>query len=89
MNLILVITFILNGWQEWVGLFFISRQILLGGVGNSTNNQVEVNVVLQGLLLVNESKTKTLIYIGDSSIIINLMISKKRRSNSKLASLIA
>lgn len=56
---------------------------------NSTNNQAEAYALLQGLLSVNEARVKTLIAINGSSMIINLMTSKKTPTDSKLAFLIA
>jgi ribonuclease HI len=84
---------VLCEWQEQVG----SSSILRGkqeltyawGLGTTTNNQAEAYTLLQGLLLINASRVRTLIVIGDSSIIIKLMNSKKTLSDSKLASLIA
>jgi ribonuclease HI len=47
------------------------------GSRGATNNQVEAYSLLQGLLSINATNMKTLIVIGDSSIIINLMNNKK------------
>jgi ribonuclease HI len=62
---------------------------LPGDLGISTNNQAEAYALLQGLLLAKESSIKSLIIIGDSSIIIKSMVMKSIPSDNKLALIIA
>jgi ribonuclease HI len=54
-----------------------------------TNNQAEAYALLQEITSINSFSVMSLIAIGDSSIIINLMNNLKTPSNSKLAHLIA
>jgi ribonuclease HI len=44
------------------------------GLGISTNNQYEAYVLFKGLFLAKESNKKSLIVIGDSSVIIKSMV---------------
>jgi ribonuclease HI len=55
------------------------------GLGTSTNKNVETYALLQGLISVNANIVRTLIVIGDSSIIIIIMTSKKTHFDSKQA----
>lgn len=59
------------------------------GLGKATNNQAKSYALYQGILLAKEAKMKSLIAKGDSSISINLMVSKTTPSYNKLALIIA
>jgi ribonuclease HI len=47
------------------------------GLRKATNNQVEACALYLGIILAEEVSQSSLIFIGDSSTIINLMVSKK------------
>jgi len=47
------------------------------GLGIATNNQAEAYALLQKMYSINAVRARTLIFIGDSIIIINLMNNKK------------
>jgi ribonuclease HI len=59
------------------------------GLGESMNNQDEAYALLQGLHLAIELGVKNLIVIGDSSVIIKLMLSQSPSSDNKIVSIIA
>ena len=57
-------------------------------LGTATNNQAEAYALLQGIKTVNPSIVKSIITIGDSSIIIHFMNNDKDMNDDKLAKLI-
>jgi ribonuclease HI len=59
------------------------------GLGKATNNQIEACALYQCILLAKEARTKSLIAIGDSNIIINLMVSKSTPFDNNMASITA
>jgi ribonuclease HI len=54
------------------------------GLGRASNNQVETLALFQGLRILDESYIKRLIVIGDSTLVIKLMLRASSLSDGKL-----